>query len=222
MIKGLIFDFDGLILDTESPECAAWIEIFTENGAHLDPEEWAACLGTYASAFNAVGLLEERSGRLFESDAITVEYHRRAIEKINKQPILDGIVLQLEAALNAGMQIAIASSSPRDWVTGHLERLGLTDYFSCLVTRDDVKTVKPDPELYLLALERMGLMAHEAIALEDSPNGVTAARKAGLYCIAVPNPISQRLDLSHASLIIPSLADVSLAHLVEKVNNHLN
>jgi len=221
MIKGLIFDFDGLILDTESPEYAAWLEIYQENGAHLEPEEWAVCLGTVASAFDAVSLLEERSGKSYDRATITAEYRRRALDKIQSQPILSGIVDHLEAAKNTGLVIAIASSSPFEWVKGHLDRLDLTGYFSCLTTRNDVTTVKPDPELYLVTLERLGLLPHEVIALEDSPHGISAARSAGVFCVAVPNSISQRLDLSHASLIVRSLSEIRLSKLLEIASTSL-
>ncbi len=220
VIKGLIFDFDGLIIDTETPEYLSWLEIYKEHEAVLAPEEWAACLGTAASAFDAVGLLEQRTGRALNRGNLTEDYRKRALAKIYQQPILPGVREYLAYARSAGIELAVASSSSKEWVASHLARLELSDYFSYLVTRDDVKNVKPDPELYCQALRRLGLQPEQAIALEDSPHGITAARQAGIFCVAVPNPISSRLDLSHASLVIPSLAHMPVDKLIRIASNH--
>jgi HAD superfamily hydrolase (TIGR01509 family) len=115
------------------------------------------------------------------------------------------------------MRLAVASSSPRSWVGGHLERLGIIDHFDHLRCADDVRQVKPDPELYLAALAALGVAAHEAIALEDSPNGVLAAKRAGLFCVAVPNSLTRQMPLDHADRLVDSLADLPLQDLVDSI-----
>jgi len=117
-----------------------------------------------------------------------------------------------------GLKVGVASSSTRDWVRGHLERLGILDSFDCLRCRDDVASAKPEPDLYLAVLECVGVLAAEAIAIEDSPNGVLAAKRAGMRCVAIPNSITARLDLGRADLILDSLADVTLPELLSKLS----
>jgi beta-phosphoglucomutase-like phosphatase (HAD superfamily) len=103
------------------------------------------------------------------------------------------------------MQLAIASSSPMEWVDPHVERLGLRHFFEQIVTADRVDAAKPAPDLYLRAVELLGVDPREVIALEDSPNGVAAAKAAGLYCIAVPGPMTRTLSFEAADAVLPSL-----------------
>jgi beta-phosphoglucomutase-like phosphatase (HAD superfamily) len=104
-------------------------------------------------------------------------------------------------------------------VTGHLERVGLGSVWDCVRCRDDVREAKPAPDLYLAALECMGLAAAEAVAIEDSPNGIAAAKAAGLLCVAVPGPLTQATDLGQADLHLSSLAELPLAELLLKVSS---
>jgi HAD superfamily hydrolase (TIGR01509 family) len=133
------------------------------------------------------------------------------------QPLLPGVAGLVDSARAHGLKVGVASSSSREWVDGHLRRLGMLDRFDCVRTRDDVKNVKPEPELYLAVIDCLGVPAADALAIEDSPNGITAAKLAGLPCVAVPNPITSGLDLSEADLQLSSLADVTLSELLEKV-----
>jgi beta-phosphoglucomutase-like phosphatase (HAD superfamily) len=116
-----------------------------------------------------------------------------------------------------GLKVGVASSSTRDWVRGHLARLGILESFDCLRCRDDVASAKPEPDLYISVLECLGVLASEAIAVEDSPNGVMAAKRAGLRCVAIPNSITARLDLGQADMVLGSLADLTLAELLRKI-----
>jgi beta-phosphoglucomutase-like phosphatase (HAD superfamily) len=98
----------------------------------------------------------------------------------------------------------------------HLERLGLIEYFQVIRASDDVKKTKPDPELYLSACAGLGVPASQAIALEDSPNGVAAAKNAGMYCVAIPNVLTRRLPLEQADLRLDSLEEMRLESLLAK------
>src|SRR5262249_54309165 len=120
----------------------------------------------------------------------------------------------VEAAAGLGLKLAVASSSSRDWVAGHLDRLGLLGHFDVLKCSDDVVQVKPDPGLYRAVLDALGVVPHRAIALEDSPNGIAAAKGAGLFCVAVPNALTGRLVLDGADLRVPSLTELPLAQLL--------
>jgi len=137
---------------------------------------------------------------------------------IAQQPALPGVVAALDEARRLGLRLGMASSSSRAWVSGHLTRLGLLDYFEVLRCAEDVEAVKPDPALYRAALEGLGLAPHEAIAIEDSAHGVLAAKRAGLYCVAVPNVVTRGLDFSQADRVLKSLDEVPLAELVRGAN----
>ncbi|MEJ2511732.1 MAG: HAD-IA family hydrolase, partial [Anaerolineales bacterium] len=122
----------------------------------------------------------------------------------------------LDDAKRRGMKLAVASSSPENWVTGHLTRLGLIDYFDAIITADDVEVTKPDPALFLLAAEKLGVKRDEVIVLEDSGNGVKGAKRAGMVVVAVPNEVTRHMDLSEADLYLESLEEISLDALLER------
>jgi HAD superfamily hydrolase (TIGR01509 family) len=133
------------------------------------------------------------------------------------RPALPGVVDLVAAARSAGLKLGVASSSSREWVSGHLSRMGMLQQFDCLRCRDDVAVVKPQPDLYLAMLTCLNVPAAEAVAIEDAPNGVVAAKTAGMWCVAVPNSITSGLDLSHADLVLPSLTGVTPASLAERL-----
>ena len=124
--------------------------------------------------------------------------------------MLPGVESWIFAAKQRGFKLGVASSSTSEWVEPHLIRLGLREEFDCLRCADHVKRAKPDPELYVSVLAGLGVEAQEAVAIEDSPNGIMAAKRAGVFCIAVPNSVTTSLDLSQADLRLSSLADLSL------------
>jgi beta-phosphoglucomutase-like phosphatase (HAD superfamily) len=127
------------------------------------------------------------------------------------QPLLPGVEACIASARAKGLMLAVASSSTEQWVRGNLTKFGLLEKFDAICTRDYVGgAVKPDPALYLLALERLGVAADEAIAFEDSPHGVLAAKRAGIFCVAVPNPLTKELSLELADRRIDSLEQFNL------------
>jgi HAD superfamily hydrolase (TIGR01509 family) len=214
VIRALVFDFDGLILDTEGPEFQSWQEIYAANGCTLTFSKWALGIGTL-NGFDPYADLEAQLGRPIDRGAVRTERRRRFAELIAGEPVRPGVEDYLAQARRLGLKLAIASSSPREWVTGHLSRLQLIDQFDCLRCADDVRQVKPDPELYQSALVALRAEANEAVALEDSPNGILAAKRAGLYCVAVPNALTRQLSLDHADLTMSSLEDLPLERLLE-------
>ncbi len=216
MIRAVIFDFDGLILDTEEPVYRSWLEVYEAHGEELPFERWVQIVGSTTTGFHPQHHLEERLGRSLPKEVLDRRIGRRT-EMVLAQKLLPGVVEHLEAAKSMGLKLGVASSSTRDWVRGHLARLGILDRFDCLRCRDDVANAKPDPDLYIAVLECLGVLASEAIAVEDSPNGVMAAKRAGLRCVAIPNSITARLDLGQADVLLGSLADVTLAELLRRV-----
>ena len=216
MIRAVVFDFDGLILDTEEPVYRSWLEVYQAHGQDLPFERWVQIVGSTTIGFHPQHHLEERLGRPLPKEVLDRRIGRRT-EMILAKQLLPGVVQHIEAAKASGMKVGVASSSTREWVRGHLARLDILDRFDCMRCRDDVANVKPEPDLYLAVLECLGVPASEAIAIEDSPNGVLAAKRAGMRCVAVPNSITARLDLGQADVLLGSLAEVTLAELLKRV-----
>ncbi|HEX3629353.1 MAG TPA: HAD family hydrolase [Candidatus Dormibacteraeota bacterium] len=212
-----MFDFDGLIVDTEGPIFEAWQRIYRERGHELPRERWLTIIGTASAAFDPVVDLGQRVGETLdprEFDALERLYYR---ETTVEQQLLPGVERYLADAHGLGLKTAIASSSTRKWVTEHLERFGLGEMFDTVVCREDVEKTKPDPALYRVAVARLECVPAEAVALEDSSNGIRAAKAAGLFCVAVPNPLTASMDLRAADLRLESLDRLSLAELLERV-----
>ena len=218
MIRAIIFDFDGLILETEEPTYQSWVEVYQSFGHSLPFSTWTANIGTTQGDFDPRLELEYLLKATVDWDV--VESRRRMIENtlIEAQSVLPGAVQYLNDARQLRLKLGLASNSPSEWVIRHLTRLGLVDYFDCICTADDVQHIKPDPELYLSVLRTLEVKAGEAIALEDSPIGIRAARLAGLICVAVPNPLIRRLTFSEADLQLGSLAEMPLEQLLKKLS----
>ena len=216
MIRAIVFDFDGLILDTEVPEFQSWQELYQAHGCTLPFAVWATCIGT-TDAFDPHAYLEAQLGQAVDRLAVQHQQRQRCDALIAAQVALPGVHDYIAEATRLGLQLGVASSSSRAWVSGHLTRLELSQHFVCITCRDDVPRTKPDPALYQAALAALGVRPEEAIALEDSPNGILAAKRAGLFCVAVPNLLTCQLPLDHADLQIPSLAAVPLPELLHAV-----
>jgi HAD superfamily hydrolase (TIGR01509 family) len=216
MIRALVFDFDGLILDTEAPIYRSWLEVYEAHGETLPFERWVQIVGSTTAEFNPQNYLEERLGRPLAQDVLDRRIGRR-VDLILAQQLLPGILQHIDAAKSLGLKLGVASSSTRDWVSGHLDRLGILGRFDCVRCRDDVNNAKPAPDLYLAVLECLAVDATEALAIEDSPNGVIAAKRAGMRCVAIPNSITISLDLSAADLVLGSLSAVTLPDLLERL-----
>jgi HAD superfamily hydrolase (TIGR01509 family) len=217
LIRAIVFDFDGLILDTEEPVYRSWLEVYQAHGEDLPFERWVQIVGSTTAGFHPQHHLEERLGRPLPKEVLDRRIDRRT-EMVLAQKVLPGVVRHIDDAKAMGLKLGVASSSTTVWVRGHLARLGILDRFDCMRCRDDVANAKPEPDLYIAVLDCLGVLASEAIAIEDSPNGVLAAKRAGLRCVAIPNSITAGLDLGQADVQLASLADVTLAELLSKLS----
>jgi HAD superfamily hydrolase (TIGR01509 family) len=217
MIRALVFDFDGLILETELPIFQSWQELFQAHGLDLPFELWAHNIGTAEEPFNPVSELQQHVGAGFDLGQEFVDRRERELELIGDTPPMPGVLEYLQDARRMGLKIGVASSSSCGWVEGHLERLRIRDYFDCIRAKDDVPLTKPDPALYRMAVESLGVRPEEALAFEDSRNGILSAKRAGLYCVAVPNALTRLTDTSQADLTLNSLTDMPLADLIAKI-----
>jgi HAD superfamily hydrolase (TIGR01509 family) len=213
-IQALIFDFDGLILDTETPEVEVWQAIYREHGHELPVDEWAKTIGGYGlSTFDAAAHLNQLTG--LDAASLRTRYRRESEVRIQANPILPGVLDLLTAGHARGLRLAVASSSSHAWVDSHLARLGLADRFDRVICSDDVAPgrTKPNPDLFLLALDQLKVPKEAVVVFEDSPNGVCAAKSAGIFVVAVPNPLTIRLGVDGANLTVKSLAELSLDEL---------
>ena len=218
MIKGLVFDFDGLIYDTETCDYEALQWLYGQYHQELSLEIWGQCIGT-AHEFDPVVHLFE----LVKSDSTLDELYearwQRFEELLAEQGPMPGVVQYIEQAEELDLRIGLASSSPQSWVERYLRRINLLESFETICTADDVEDVKPDPALYTLAVNQLGIRPNEAIAFEDSPNGALGAKRAGLYCVVIPNRVTQNLSFGDYDLRLDSLEDMELHELIRKITH---
>lgn len=217
MIDAIVFDFDGLIIDTEICDFLSWQKMYAAFGVELPLDVWHANIGT-ADLFNPYLHLEELLGRPVDRQTVHDRRKQWDNELIAQQKILPGVERVLSDARRLGLKIGLASSSDHAWVDGFLDRLGLVDWFEVVRCSDDVDgRSKPNPAVYLSATAGLGVTADRALALEDSSNGLAAAKAAGLYCIVVPNQMTRRLNFDQADLRLESLAQMPLAQIIDEV-----
>ena len=218
MLQAIVFDFDGTILDTETPDYQTWQEIYSSYDVALPLGLWLQCVGGGTDDFDPHDHLETQLGRAIDRQRLRTERRRRFLDRVHAQPVLPGVHELIAAAQWRRLKLAVASSSDRNWVDSHLQRLGLRDQFDEVVTADDVERVKPDPALYSLAVKRLDVPAGRAVAIEDSYNGMLGAKGAGLHCIAVPNQITRNSDFSGADLLLDSIACMAAEELIDRFN----
>ncbi len=208
-IRAFLFDFDGLIVDTETASRAGWEWLYREHGHELPADKWALMVGT-VGGWDPWGHLEELVGESLEREALNDRRYAHELTLIEAEGLRTGISEYFAAAERHGLKRAIVSSSSQRWIDMHLKRLERAGGWDAIVTADhDEERAKPRPTLYLEALELLGVGADEAVAFEDSPNGAQAAKTAGIYVVGIPNSVTRDLGLAEAAdLVVDSLADL--------------
>lgn len=219
MIKAIIFDFDGTIIDTETAWYHAFRDAYQEHGVELGVEQYSQCLGTSLHVFNPYEYLATDLGLPIDKAAFRSKVRADHSAKMALEEVRSGIREYLQMAKESGLKIGLATSSERAWIDKYMDQLGIRDYFEVIRTADDVSKVKPDPELYLSALEALGVHPNEAVAIEDSPNGSRAAVAAGMHCVIVPNTLTKLLafDPSDRCYHAESLLDFDFKRLTQGV-----
>ncbi|HSB62463.1 MAG TPA: HAD family hydrolase [Vicinamibacteria bacterium] len=215
-IAAVVLDFDGLILDTETPVFEAWCAAFRRHGQELSLLDWQHALGTNGG-FDPMARLAALAGGGVDRAAVLAEVQEANRRACDAQPLLPGVQRLLAEAEGLGLGRAVASSSSRAWVEGWLTRHGIRERFPVVCGRDDVVRVKPAPDLFLLAAERLGVPPAACLVFEDSPNGMRAARAAGMRCVAVPNALTRRLALPDPDLVLGSLDERPLGAILAEL-----
>ena len=216
-LRGLLFDFDGLLVDTETPSRRAYEDLYRRHGHELPLDKWATLVGTIGAEFEPYDHLETLTGTALDRTELDDWRRAREYELVDLEDLRPGVADLIEEADDLGLRRAIVSSSSDWWIERHLQRLGHMEGWDAIVAANgNVERAKPAPTLYLDALGLLGIGADEAIAFEDSPNGVTAAKAAGLFTVAVPNPITKTLALDAADLLVESFEELSLDELVRR------
>ena len=207
-IRAFLFDFDGLIIDTETASRAGWAWLYGEHGHELPDEKWRTVVGT-TGAWSPMAHLEELVGEPLDRDALNERRYAHEISLIEAEELRPGIADYLAASERHGLKRAIVSSASRSWIDLHLGRLERTVGWDAIITADrDHERAKPNPVMYLEALDVLGIAAEEAVVFEDSPNGVAAAKAAGIFVVAIPNDVTRDFGLDDADLVLDSLADL--------------
>jgi HAD superfamily hydrolase (TIGR01509 family) len=215
-LAAIVFDFDGLIVDTESPGFISWQEVYQGFGVALEIDDWRHATG-YVGGFDPAIHLEHLLGRTLDWSQIIPNREARNWELTLQANILPGIEALMRGAKERQLRVGVASNSGNGWVEGGLQRLGLRGYVDAVVTRDMVINPKPAPDIYLKTVQTLFVEPHFAVALEDSEPGCRAAKQAGLKAVVIPNRFSERQDLTVADLVVQSAEELDLDRLTALV-----
>ena len=218
MIRALLFDFDGLIVDTEVPTYESWRRIYEEHGVELALADWIPVVGSGTSLsgkFDAVAQLETLAATRLDREAIIARRTALKTQLCDEAPLLESVVELLAEAERLRLKTAVVTRAHRTWVTHHSERVGLAHAWAAVLCSDG-DHVRPKSELYLDALRALAVEAAEAIAFEDSPAGARAAAEAGIFCVAIPNRITRDASFDGADVVLASLSARTLDDLIAK------
>lgn len=220
MIKpqAVVFDFDGLVVDTETPEYTVWAEIFAEHGQVLEVSEWGKSVGAAPGTWTATEILESWIGP-YDKEKVKADHKARVDELTNSLKPMPGVLDWIEDLKREGIAFGIASSSMAPWVNRFLDTAGLQGVFPIVVTRNETLRAKPNPDLYLEACRQLNTNPVYSVALEDSTNGIKAAKAAGMWGIAVPCPVTVTFDFTLADKVVPSLAEFRLEDLIQLMDS---
>jgi len=210
-ISAVLFDFDGVLVDTEWAIYQAWLRTFQKHDHDLPLEVYTRCIGSDFATWSPKTHLEELSGLAFDWHDLDLRRQEEIMADLVDAGPMPGVVSLLEKLNAAEIPCAVVSSSSHHWVDGWLEKLGLTSHFKTIVCRGDAPRIKPAPDLYLEAAKRLALAPAECLVIEDSLNGVNSAIAAGMPVWAVPNRVTDCLDFSPANRIFRSLGELAEA-----------
>ena len=201
--KAVLFDFDGVILDSEWPIYQSWKRLFEREGYELVQDVYVKCIGSDFDTWSPPNYLEELSGKTFDWDRENAMRHEEIMRDLENATPMPGVAELIKKL--AEKPTAVVSSSSHRWVDGWVEKLGLMPYFDTTVCRGDAPKIKPAPDLFLEAARQLGIEPHDCLVIEDSMNGLISAHQAGMKVVAVPNRLTRVLDFSRANWVVESL-----------------
>lgn len=217
-LRAVLFDFDGTLWDSETAVFSVFRELFAEYGNELTLQTWSAAIGTVGGFDPYTELQRLHADDDLDLDDLRASTEPRIREAARKVPLRPGVAGFLRQLDGAGVRRALVSSDRSEWLVTHLERLGWPEGWSAMVSADgDATRAKPNPHLYLAALELLDVPASETFAVEDSPNGIRAAKAAGIPCVCVPNEATEGLDLSEADLVVPTFESLAVDDVWRRV-----
>jgi HAD superfamily hydrolase (TIGR01509 family) len=202
-----LFDFDGVLVDTEWAIYQAWQSTFADHGHDLPLEVYTRCIGSDFATWSPKAHLEELSGLSFDWHDLDARRQELIMKDLTHESTMPGVIDLLERLALTGRRRAVVSSSSHRWVDGWLDKLEFGGHFEAVVCRGDAPQIKPAPDLYIEAARRLALEPAECLVIEDSLNGVKAAKAAGMSVWAVPNRVTSGLDFSDADRIFSSLIE---------------
>ena len=203
--KGIIFDFDGVLVDTEWAIYQSWVHLYAREGQEISIATYAPCLGAGYSHWDPAAHLEKLTGKKYDWEKETPARQAMLEADLERSGLMDGALELLDWCAEQGIRLTVASSSSRRWVQGWLEKLGIYDRFAGVFTRTDGYPVKPSPALFEAAQQCLGLEKADCLIIEDSENGTIAAQNAAIPCVAIPNRMTESSDFSRASYRCASL-----------------
>ena len=215
-LQGLIFDFDGLILDTETARYHAWKKVIESHGVELPLSLWLQNIGLPREAFDPLEFLDRKAEKPIDRESVQRRKQQVFAARMKNEPLRPGVWEYLREGRKRKLKLAVCSSSPRNWVVSNMAKYQIVDLLDAMVTGSDVSQIKPHPGLYLRALEVLNLPAENCIAFEDSPVGVQSAKAAGIFCVGVTNPITAKTQLHGADVLLSSLAEMPLEELEKR------
>jgi beta-phosphoglucomutase-like phosphatase (HAD superfamily) len=221
MIRALIFDFDGLLIDTETPALLTWQKVYQDYGQELTLETWQHALGRRGGeGFKPLEHLATLVGNIFDAANVREKRWQHKVDLCELEPIRPGILETIATAQCLGLTCVVASSSGREWVEGWLKRHDMLQHFAFTKTGDDVENVKPAPDLFLSVAEKLCLQASECLVFEDSPNGTLAALNAGMPCVVVTNPVTEGLEFPQHILKLKRIDEMGLEDILNFIKNN--
>ncbi len=217
MIKAVIFDCDGLLVDSEAIVYDTYCDVYRAFGEELPFELYIQCVGTSLAKFDPLAYLANVLNKRFDYEKTTALVKKIYTESVINAGLLSGVEQYLQEAAAQGFKIGLASNSSREWVKNILTNNHIASYFDSIYTKDDVEHLKPHPEIYLRSLEALGVKKEEAIVFEDSLSGSTAAKAAGTNCVIIPNKMTAHFPFERFDLRLNSMSEMSLSSVVKQI-----
>jgi HAD superfamily hydrolase (TIGR01509 family) len=209
--SAIFFDFDGILVDTEWAIYQAWKRTFAAHGQLLPLDIYTRCIGSDFATWSPKIHLEELTGKAFDWHDLDQRRQAEIMKELAHAGPMHGAENLLSHLTQAGMPMAVVSSSSHDWVDGWLTRTSLGRFFTHRICRGDAPKIKPAPDLYLQAATTLSVSPEHCLVIEDSLNGIKAAKAAGMSAWAVPNRVTDALDFSSANRVFRSLDEVKNA-----------